>query len=926
MRRSRKLTPLLCLLLGCLGVHADAGALRLGKKGVEIDGGSMGTFSLPYPKVEAKAAAGRYEAAIEQRVEGGQALLKYAGGVALAVQIEAGGKIAYRFSGNREAIKGFRVGELLVPFNYADGGTWRIGDGDAKPFPREKPAKPFLYQGNATSFELASVDGKRIRIELPPWSYQQLQDNREWNWKVFAWWFQSPFNKDKPAHVVTVTIDAGGGKAVVLADRFGQTTRRDFPGKVTSLAELKADAKSERAYYASFTPPAGDAFGGLPGSGKRLGLRRTGFFHVEPKGKRWVLVDPEGNAFFHLGICGFGCCDDYTYIEGRRKVYEWLPPRESEFAAAYHPDTWWNPRAFSFYRSNVIRKYGRLDDAELVARMVDRVRRVGFNSAGAFSGSSTMFRKERFPFVASLPLGRWTLGPGIPGVRGLFDPFDGKVVAKMNELFAKSLPPLADEPLLIGYFLENEQAFEDLPRAIPRLDAKHACKRRLVALLREKYADIAAFNAAWGTAAASFDALADQGLPVTTKAAFADMQAFTELFLDTYYRTVTETFRKHDRNHMLLGNRWQPGTANNQTLCRVAGRYMDVISINYYTDGIDAGFVRRLYEWTGRKPQMWSEFFYTAEKESNVAGRSDLATQRERGLAYRQYAEGAAALGFVVGIEWFTLIDQAVTGRFFEKYNGERQNTGLFNVCDRPYKDLLAEMARTHRVIYGVWLSGKRPYVLDNPRFSAAGGKTRRTVRAGRATGPMAIDGRLDGWPGRPPERIGADRVVVGREAGGVEAAFKVCWDATNLYLLANVADPTPMRNERRGADLWSADGLELFIGSEALGQGGALRFTDRQILLGAGKSAQTHVVNSPAQPAIKVAVVPSVDGKGYTMEAAIPWTALAISPKDGLELLFDVAVDDSTDGRGRRCQLMWNGGARNSSDRGAWGRLRLER
>ena len=75
MRRSRKLTPWLCLLLGCVGLHSHAGDVRLGKKGVEIDGGSMGTFSLPYPKVEAKASAGRYQAAIEQRVEGEQAIL-----------------------------------------------------------------------------------------------------------------------------------------------------------------------------------------------------------------------------------------------------------------------------------------------------------------------------------------------------------------------------------------------------------------------------------------------------------------------------------------------------------------------------------------------------------------------------------------------------------------------------------------------------------------------------------------------------------------------------------------------------------------------------------------------------------------------------------------------------------------------------------
>jgi hypothetical protein len=38
---------------------------------------------------------------------------------------------------------------------------------------------------------------------------------------------------------------------------------------------------------------------------------------------------------------------------------------------------------------------------------------------------------------------------------------------------------------------------------------------------------------------------------------------------------------------------------------------------------------------------------------------------------------------------------------------------------------------------------------------------------------------------------------------------------------------------------------------------------------------------------------VPSVEGAGYTIEASIPWSALGIAPKENLELLLDLAVDD---------------------------------
>ena len=57
--------------------------------------------------------------------------------------------------------------------------------------------------------------------------------------------------------------------------------------------------------------------------------------------------------------------------------------------------------------------------------------------------------------------------------------------------------------------------------------------------------------------------------------------------LDAYFRLVTETFRRFDKHHILLGHRFQPGTINNETVCRLSGQYMDLISFNYYTCGFD---------------------------------------------------------------------------------------------------------------------------------------------------------------------------------------------------------------------------------------------------------------------------------------------------------------------------------------------------
>ena len=91
-----------------------------------------------------------------------------------------------------------------------------------------------------------------------------------------------------------------------------------------------------------------------------------------------------------------------------------------------------------------------------------------------------------------------------------------------------------------------------------------------------------------------------------------------------------------------------------------------------------------------------SEFFFSSPHDSGLLGGAEVSSQTERGLAYRQYVEQGAAQNYVVGIEWFTMIDQSSTGRWFEKFSGERANTGLVSVTDRPWKPMLAEMMKTN--------------------------------------------------------------------------------------------------------------------------------------------------------------------------------------------------------------------------------------
>jgi len=916
---------LLAVMVSSLAFAAPgrAATLTATNAGIRIDAGTFGSFVLTYPMLN--VGPGDPLKPVGQTVEGDhKATVKYAGDARVEVLVGADGAITYRFANPPAAMKSYRI-EMLIDFGFTEGGTWRMGEEKPLDFPKAKPPKPHLFQGNQSRFALTNFEGKSLSFEIPAFSYAQLTDNREWNWKIFNWMFIANFDKNSPVGVVKVSQSAGDGKTIKVVDRFGQDRAQDFPGKVKSEAELKQDAARDESYYASFHPPLRDTYGGLPQSRALLGLKSTGFFHVEKKEKRWFLVDPEGNACFHMGICGFQPSDDYTYIKGREQQYEWLPPYESEYKPAFSADPYWSRDVFSFYVANQIRKYGHYDPEDLQKRMIHRVRQIGFNAVGAFSGVSKADHEAKFPWTSILPLNTGSVGGQIVGLRGLFDPFDPAVVGKMNAQFARVVAPDADQPLLVGYFLDNEQAFEDIPRVIPGLKGSQPAKRELVRMLEAKYKTIAAFDMAWEAKADSFDALGDAPIAVTTKAAAADMEAYTGRFIEAYYRLIQETFRKYDKHHMLLGNRWQPGTANSEQLCRIAGKYCEMLSLNYYTYGVDKSFLQRLYDWSGEKPFMLSEFYWASPAESGLPGGSEVKTQRERGLAYHNYVDQAASTGFVVGIEWFILIDQARTGRWFEQYNGEKANTGLFSVTDRPYKDFLTEASTANYGIYDVLLGRRPAFAWADPRFQPKGAG-QKSVSIPHALGPTKLDGKRDSWPGNPPETVGSSRLVQGADGAGFDGSFRLCWDEQNLYLHVQVNDPTPMRNPQKGADLWNGDGVELFVGWESTEKGGPLLFTDRQVLLSAGNPPDGkafYVNHAPTQTPCQVAVTPTVDRHGYILEAVIPFAALGFTPQPGQTIRFDLAIDDGN-GDGRQRQLMWSGAARNSADRTDWGRAKL--
>ncbi len=904
--------------------------LEIGDKGAVINGSAFGRLTLTPPTVS--LANKKSLKAVYEREEDGGAVARYSNGFVLKIAVSGTGKdLVYRFDHLPDDVVSLKFSTTL-PIMLTQGGRFVIGDDEPGAFP-EVFSKQIIGEGNAGQITLIHPLGERLVFHTPKGLYQ-LQDNRTWGTKSFSWAYFHRLKK-RSAKTITMSVDAAPAAALAgdstpspkfLVDRFGQSARKEYPGKVKTEDELRRDGLVHQASLATDGGPAKDGFGGLAGSGEKLGLKKNGFFHVEEiDGGRQVLVTPEGNLFFQLGVCGIANTDDFTLVKGRENIYEWLPARKDEkYATAWRDG---NPGSgiFSFYIANWIRKFDRpFDYEEWSGQVVDRLRAWGFNSAGAFTRYSESMRTRSFPYVGMLPLKAKGLAllPDKLGADKLFDPFAPGVEEALDRAFA-GVASRADDPLLIGYFLGNEQHLELLPRLIPAYKAsKVAAKARLVEELREKYRDIARFNQAWkpATPFGGFDELKEAVLFVRTDEGAADMKAFANLYLETYYAMVRRVFRRNDPNHLLIGSRWTPNTATNEGIVAVGGRHVDVVSVNYYTYGIDADFLRRIHEWSGGKPIILSEWYYSSMEQGLSGGK--VRNQDERAAAYRNYTEQAAALPFVVGTQWFIYTDQSITGRFFQGFNGEGNNTGLVDVTDRPYPALVAAAKQSNDRVYDVILGRVKPFVFDDPRFTGKGGKGgRKTVSVPRAQAEIALDGLTTNWPTRPAEPIGAASLVQGNPNPDLRGDFRLCWDERNLHFLIQVADATPFMNEKAPRSYWSGDSVELFIGGRNLGESGAMLFSDRQIIIGVGRTPGLHIADHPEEEkACAFIVTKDVTGDGYVVQVSIPWSILGITPKHDLELLFDVAINNSDNGIHRLQQFVWNGTSKNSGDRSVWG------
>ncbi len=485
-----------------------------------------------------------------------------------------------------------------------------------------------------------------------------------------------------------------------IVDEFGQWIIRDWPGKIQNQEQLAGQLNEfySRVKTAVF-PEEWSQYGGW----KAKKFKATGFFRKEHDGNRWWLVDPEGYGFFSLGVDVIRP-DAFGPVTGMEDLHKWLPEKESEFTPARNSRG--NYETVSFLTANLIRVFGENWQTKWQQLTKGFLIQTGFNTIGNWSDME-FIKSARMPYV--LPLSGFPTTE-VKLYRDFPDVFSDEF-KQASKKYAQQMENLKDDPYLVGYFLRNEPlwAFGDNIIASEMLatDINSFTRKALVDWLGKSYTNnIKKLNKTWNTQFDSFQILETSPLfdaASFSKQAESDLRQFSGIMVDEYIKQPSLAVKRIDPGHMNLGIRYAGISSD---LCYRGGEYFDVFSINSYTDQPDAKTINEIVKQSG-KPVMIGEFHHGAiDMGLPSTGIRGVASQKDRGIAYRYYIEQGAVLPGLVGMHFFQLNDQPVLGR----YDGENYNIGLVNICNLPYAELVKAVTTTNTRIYDVAAGKQKPF------------------------------------------------------------------------------------------------------------------------------------------------------------------------------------------------------------------------
>ena len=404
-----------------------------------------------------------------------------------------------------------------------------------------------------------------------------------------------------------------------------------------------------------------------------------GFYRVaKDDAGAWRLVDPSGKQTVWLGV-------DHVKFNGFRCEAEGNRMR---------------------YREENIRRFGTR--AAWASNTVERLRNWGFNALGAgcdnadFKGSGlgrTVFLSlgdsatsdDENDHEHYLAKNLHTPGTAFPNV---FNPDFGE---RCDRAAAKACTANRDDAEVLGYFIDNELAWEGCNRGATRpwglFDA--ACAKPQDNSARKAVEEF----------------LGKHGLKIGDDVPIQIKQEFVGLVAEKYFSATAAAIRKYDPNHLVLGCRFA-GAIVPDAVWKAAGRYCDIVTLNAYARAeLEKGEVifrynngylpigealTKISALAGR-PVMLTEWSFPAFDSGlqcrNGAGQR-FDTQIERAWASALYARKVLSLPCVIGYDYFMWVDMPAKGISYGF--PEDTNYGLVREDGTEYRELTAALAKVH--------------------------------------------------------------------------------------------------------------------------------------------------------------------------------------------------------------------------------------
>ena len=377
--------------------------------------------------------------------------------------------------------------------------------------------------------------------------------------------------------------------------------------------------------------------------------KATGFFYAKNINGRWWCIDPDGYLFIDKAMndINMGTSDN-----NRVAFYEQFSNKED-----------WS------------------------AKTTNMLRGLGFNGAGAWSDFQDL-KVVNKPLAYTVILdfmGSYGRKKGAYQQSGhlgypdntiyVFDPdFES-----FCDIYAKRIADNKNDKNLFGYFSDNELPFY---------------KKTLDSYLGKKDTTDAGCVAAKKWMADKHLSMADINDQIRNE--------FLGVVIDRYFSLVSAAIKKYDPNHMYIGCRFHSYEKGVPEAFKAAGKYLDIISVNYYDQWTPRPVdMNNWTAWSG-KPFMVTEWYVKGEDSGmgNYSGAGWVVkTQQERGMFYQNFTLGLLESGNCVGWHWFKYQDNDPANKKVDPSNTDA-NKGILSTKYKIYTGLTEKMKELNDQAY----------------------------------------------------------------------------------------------------------------------------------------------------------------------------------------------------------------------------------